>query len=138
MDNIKFVSFLFFFIIFTHIIATWQNWYWSLNWLDIPMHFLGGFFVAVLFLFIRKNLSFLFGRNNLVVDFIIVLGFVSLIGILWEFFEFSLDFIWAKKGVIPLSQISLQDTLGDLFFDLVGGFCARFLHSASRGFKANS
>jgi hypothetical protein len=99
---------------------------------------LGGFFIAVLFLWARKNLPFLIGKNNFFVDFIIVLGFVALIGVLWEFFEYLLDYFFANRGVMPLSQTSLKDTLGDLFFDLVGGFSARFIHSALRGFKANS
>ncbi|MDD4761610.1 MAG: hypothetical protein PHZ25_01105 [Candidatus Pacebacteria bacterium] len=138
MDNIKFLATLFLVIVFTHVIGTWRDWYWNLSWLDIPMHFLGGFFIAVFFLWIRKNLPFLVGKNNFFVDFIIILGFVALIGVLWEFFEYFLDYFFANRGVMPLSQVSLQDTLGDLFFDLVGGFSARLIHSALSSLKVNS
>jgi len=128
MNNYKFLLSLFLIIISVHLLGMYENWYWDISWLDIPMHFFGGFWIVILFLWARKHLNF-FGNNSFLGDFIIILGWVSLIGVFWEFFEFSLDYIWAVKGVIPLSQVSISDTLKDLLMDLLGGASAFFIQS---------
>lgn len=51
-----------------------------------------------------------------------ILGFVALGGLGWEFYEFLCDKFIAQNGFMETSQISLIDTMTDLFFDLVGGF----------------
>ncbi len=53
-------------------------------------------------------------------DAAMVLAFVALIGIFWEFFEFISDFFF-KSDKLGLFQAGAADTLSDLFFDLVGG-----------------
>jgi len=65
-------------------------------------------------------------------EIIIVLGFTSLIGVGWEFFEFSFDFLASLNSWhIIKSQPSTADTMGDLFFDLLGGFVAYFYFATS-------
>ena len=46
----------------------------------------------------------------------------ALIGVLWEFFEFLFDTFVASRTGIELAGPGLKDLLGDLFFDLLGGF----------------
>ena len=49
-----------------------------------------------------------------------LIGLVALVGVGWEFFEFIWDrFIW-HAGFTYLPGI-YEDTLSDLFFDLLGG-----------------
>ena len=75
--------------------------------------------MAVLFFnFWEKNPElYLFKRKYFVV-LIMALGFVALVGVLWELYEFGLDY----SGLFPFkSQQGLQDTMLDLFWDLAGG-----------------
>lgn len=98
------------------------------------LHFLGGFILGT------ASISFLLPRleiknpRPLVLYFFIILGLVSLLGLLWEYFEFLIDFFFANRGIIPRSQLGLEDTLSDLLMDLLGGAFAHFLfikHSRS-------
>jgi hypothetical protein len=96
--------------------------YWFFPWMDIPLHFLGGLWAAVFFawLNLKFNLRFFEGRNFLW-NFVLTLSFAALIGVLWEFFEFSRDFFSSSMDISKMAQISVSDTMGDLFFDLLGG-----------------
>lgn len=52
---------------------------------------------------------------------IVILSLVALIGIFWEFYEFLNDFFLSSKNYTQIFQQSAADTIGDLFFDLLGG-----------------
>ena len=125
MSSARLVLSLFFILISVHILGIYRNWYWDVSWLDVPMHLLGGFFAAVLVLWLRKKNPALFSGDNLIADFIVILGLVSLISVFWEFFEFFLDYY---SGATALkNQLSVSDTMFDLFFDLSGGVVAYVL-----------
>lgn len=49
-----------------------------------------------------------------------ILGFVALVGIGWEWFEFCFDEFIAVRNSWGLTQLGLADTMADLFFDLLG------------------
>ena len=88
-------------------------------WVDIPMHFLGGFliaYMATLFIkfFREENLLRI---NNRLVFVLIVVSLVGTIAVLWEFWEFFMDYFFYLNW-----QPSLEDTLLDLFMGLFGGF----------------
>jgi hypothetical protein len=110
-----------------HIPGTIYKWYYKIWWLDILMHIFGGFWVGLLFLYIiEKNYdlkNFLFNTNkNIVFLIILTLGFIALIGVLWEFYEFFMDVIILKKYIYNAEPgYILFDTLKDLFNDLIGG-----------------
>ncbi len=53
-----------------------------------------------------------------------VLGFVGLVGIGWEWFEFLFDEILSVRLAWGIAQTSVADTMADLFCDLVGGLSA--------------
>ena len=109
------------FILFIHALATVNFWYWRFPWFDIPMHFFGGFWVAMAFLYFDPKIEILkINGLKFLTDAAAVLAFVALIGIFWEFFEFISDFLIESKRS-GLFQAGAADTLGDLFFDLVGG-----------------
>lgn len=88
------------------------------NWPDIPMHVLGGFFIAYSFSLAvtyfqeRKILSDL----NVLSRSIFLFALTSSAAVIWEFGEFTLDFFFDT-----VAQASLEDTMLDMFLGLVGG-----------------
>ena len=133
MKENHFVLSLLIFILVIHILAIANFWYWSIDWLDIPMHFLGGLWVALFFFWILKKrfvqVSQVLEGNFLLLG-ILSLGFVSLIGIGWEFYEFLYDKYLAEESV--LFQAGVADTIADLFFDLIGGLVAVLVYKIRR------
>lgn len=94
--------------------------YEAVSWLDKPMHFLGGMLVAA-FLF-----WFLFPVKVQINNFfwlaVVLVSLVLLVGVLWEFAEFTfLNRLVAYVFKTPFLPMTLGDTLGDLLFDLLGG-----------------
>lgn len=112
---LKFIAFFIFFIFFLNFIAEKFHLYYSLWYFDMIMHFLGGAWLGIFFVFIFniKELSF---KNFLKIFF----G-VLFIGVLWELFEIVVNDALAKN------PLNLSDILSDLFFDLFGGFSMVYL-----------
>lgn len=118
--SLKFVSYVFFLLLILYVVCLGFNLFNNFEWVDIPMHFLGGFLAGGIFFF-------LFGyffenddvfKNNIERSKIIILSasFAALIGVLWEFFEFFLELSFFT-GQIQ----GIRDTMGDLFWDIIGG-----------------
>jgi len=112
MDRKKlltYLAFLIFFIFAVNYAAMKFYWYFSIWYFDMPMHFLGGFWLglALIWLFSVKELSFK-------IIFKIILG-VFFIGIFWELFEVFVD------KTIAQNSFNLLDTVSDMCFDLAGG-----------------
>ncbi len=103
------LSSLVIFIFFLNFIASRLYWYSSIWWFDMPMHFLGGAFLALAYLYIFSPVKFSIWKLLLA---------VLLVGVGWEVFEIAVDEAVAKNG------IALLDILSDLCFDLVGGAAA--------------
>ncbi len=115
------IAFLVFVLVF-HAIATINFWYWQYFWLDIPMHFLGGFWAAMFSIWLSSKYFPNLWRGGEKLFFLIsVLSFVALIGVLWEFYEFINDIFFSSKGYSEIMQLGAADTIKDLFFDLFGG-----------------
>ncbi len=97
------------------------NWYIKYPWFDIPMHILGGAWVALMFGYIFSKYWKLDKNIHSVFLYVLfITGCVALIGIFWEFFEFGRDyFVSSYNPSYVLSTLS--DTLGDLLNDLIGG-----------------
>lgn len=85
------------------------NFYDEYKWLDIPMHVLGSFLFANLFLSIVSSRHINF-RN--------ILYFILFIGISWEILEYASDIINLK------SFVGWIDTFKDLFDDIFGAYLA--------------
>lgn len=102
------------------------GWYDLVWWLDDVMHALGGAWVAFFFLvfFIKRDIYANF--NPAWKNFIATLGFVALIGVLWEFYEYLKDVYIFNKHPLDFSPDPhlLPDTLFDLFLDLTGAAIA--------------
>ena len=94
------------------------------------MHFLGGFWVAMVFFWLRGSTSQILSqireeveprKIKIIIIVVSCLSFVALIGVLWEFFEFLYDVFISSRGYSGFMQLGATDMIGDLFFDLLGG-----------------
>lgn len=89
------------------------------------MHFLGGFWVGAIAVWLFNLPGKMIASPPAVFVILLVLGAVSLIGILWEFSEFIFDqFSFFGHNPRLLQQQGVADTMSDLFFDLFGGLFA--------------
>ena len=122
MFSLKIIVYFLIAFLSLHVFATFYHLYWLFPWLDIPMHFLGGFLLVIIFFYFWRFAHISIG--NVFGALVLTLGFVALIGVFWEFYEFLHDFYLLTGGKISVFQSSFADTVKDLFFDLVGGTTA--------------
>lgn len=92
------------------------NAYDIFSWIDIPMHFIGGASIAYASILVLRKV-----RREVVIkdrffEVLIVLGFVCIVAVVWEFYEFLIDYFFSLNW-----QLSLEDTMADFFFGLTGG-----------------
>jgi len=87
------------------------------------MHIMGGMFIALLFFYLFiERFKLVSLQTNSVALFFAAVGFVMLVGVLWEFYEYLAEvFIQHQYLFACASPGGLFDTLKDLFDDLVGG-----------------
>ena len=108
-------------IVVLHFLGSYFNWYWTYKWFDIPMHFLGGLWVALTALWIFCY----FGHISSIINyktkiFFIVFLAIFIIGISWEIFELV-------GKITFMDDVGYwTDTFGDLFNDFLGGMVAYF------------
>ena len=119
------ITSLIFFISFLNLIILKFHWYFSIWWSDMPMHFLGGFWLGLVFLWFLKPKDITF---DAIVKIILGVLFISL---LWEVFE-----IVVNRATIQ-DPFNLLDTLSDIFFDLAGAFSAIFYFAKRIMLKEN-
>lgn len=105
------VAFLICFIFLVNVLAIKFYWYYSIKWFDMPMHFLGGFWVGLALLWFF-NVKFI-DKNYI---YKIILG-VLFVGLCWEIFEFFVNNLYLARY-----PFDIVDTIQDVFFDLFGGF----------------
>ena len=93
-------------------------------WFDTLLHYLGGFFVALLFFhYLKKH----FLPNSKLQNILILVGAVMFIGVVWEFFEYILNQT-AREAFHNAFKVRLNfmgdmnDTMIDLLMDMLGGF----------------
>ena len=110
-------------ILGVHALGLAFDWYFVLSWFDIPMHLSGGAWVALLFFYIfGKRIHIISDRTGIIPTMFLALGFVALIGVGWEFYEYGYDvFIAEKYPIFEAQSRGLFDALKDLFDDLLGG-----------------
>jgi len=95
------------------------NAYEVFPWIDIPMHFIGGISVGYMFvLFFRffEEEDLIKIKNKFVFVLIVVCA-VSMIAVLWEFWEFFMEMFFNLDWAL-----GYEDTLLDLFMGICGGF----------------
>jgi len=100
-----------------HFIALKTSLYWSTDWFDILMHFLGGVTAGLGVFFFAFATGLLRGNNiskHLLFWFVLLGALV--IGISWELWELFVGFTDITTD--------LPDTLIDIVMDAVGAICA--------------
>lgn len=119
---LKHLLFLMFFILALNYIGVKLHWDYTTRWHDMVLHFLGGFWQAILFIwfFSIKDLPFLKPALDPNDPKLIhkTIFFVLLIGLLWELFEFY------ANNYIGIYPFDIIDTSSDVFLDLLGGSVA--------------
>ncbi|MCX6702618.1 MAG: hypothetical protein NTW60_02015 [Candidatus Wolfebacteria bacterium] len=127
MPSLKSIIALTLIILGIHIIAMANYLYWTIWWFDIPMHFMGGILLAMIFFrFVKPEL--IITHSSFLITILLAVSFAAFLGILWEFFEFIWASYFTNGGLESLSVFQsrgidiYRDTLKDLFFDLLGGF----------------
>ncbi len=104
-------------IVVAHYVFFFTDWYSSHYVLDRAMHCAAGAWTAAFgmyFFFTQGRLSAAKGAYAALA----VLGFAALTGVVWEFHEFVSDLFITDPARVM--QFSVADTMGDLFFDLLG------------------
>ena len=115
MLNRKTAAILFIFLAASYFTVTDTNCWSKMNWIDIPLHFIGGIFSGLVFFLVFKK-----SLKNKTASFILiaVLSGAVAFGVFWEFFEWFLDYYYPNA---LKHQPNLNDTMADLALDLLGG-----------------
>lgn len=101
-----------------HFAASMFYWYSSIWYFDMPMHFMGGFFLGLAFFW------YLWPDQLSTRTMLPIVAGVLVVGVGWEVFE--LIFI----NVVAANSFHALDTFSDICFDLAGGFTALLYASA--------
>ena len=96
-----------------HVNAMTYRWYFVYWWLDIPMHFLGGAWIALAMVWAFLSFKQLSGFRRI---FLAILLSVLIVGVGWEIFEYKLG----ERFFIEHETYAI-DTSIDLFMDILGG-----------------
>lgn len=112
-------------VLVLHIILLLTDGY-AIDQIDTPMHFLGGFVIALLGLTIHHSVASTYHAKHSPVwyRYTFVVGFAMLIGIAWEFHEYILDQTINVWYNLPRVQLSLADTMKDFLMDWLGASAA--------------
>ena len=131
----KALVFSLFLILGLDFLALAFHWYPQIPWLDSPLHFLGGIWVAAFFFWFFNE-----GKikiPNFLWKAVLAISFVALIGVLWEFAEFTfLNSLVAKIFGAQELAPSLSDTITDLALDLLGGVALAASYMSYRTYKS--
>ncbi|OGN07852.1 MAG: hypothetical protein A2750_00160 [Candidatus Yanofskybacteria bacterium RIFCSPHIGHO2_01_FULL_45_42] len=102
-------------------------------WLDVALHFLGGFFIAVL---IREYYKSHLEKMAKPVRILFLVASVALVGLLWEFYEYLVWTFFDRFPQWDLFNIGFDlpdyfDALSDLLMDLLGTIALVLLNKKS-------
>lgn len=119
------------------------SFYDRMSWFDIPMHFFGGYTIALLGLAIfgwmmkrldirPKRLSSGKYEGSTLARFLLeagfVIGFVMVVGVAWEWYELIFDQLRVAFSLHTApAQMGLPDTMDDLLNDFLGAITAWLL-----------
>lgn len=100
-----------------NILANLNYWYWTMRWLDMPMHFTGGAWLAGTAVWFRFYSGRLAGEMRGLFHVLLWgVGVAVCVGVVWEIYEMVVSLAVGKD----INAIS--DTLSDIFFDALGAF----------------
>jgi uncharacterized membrane protein len=95
--------------------------YWSTDWYDILMHFLGGFLIGLIVVSLIQRIENRDqGTENKILLFTAVILSVLSVGLVWELWEIFIGFTDVLKD--------RADTILDLIMDLIGATASIFYY----------
>jgi hypothetical protein len=100
------------------------NWYYTFWWFDIPLHFLGGYFIGLLTISLLEHpkLNRYFKSWSKLQYAICIFSLVLLVGFLWEVFEWGTWYFFSVTNIA-----TIIDSFSDMAFDLAGAVAFLFL-----------
>lgn len=103
--------------------AVYWHLYFYVWWLDIPMHMLGGMWVALFALSSYYRLTNVSTKDTSpLFVFAFAIAITMIVGLSWELFEFS-----AQTFIERAHVFDIGDTLSDLVNDFIGALIASFV-----------
>jgi len=102
-----------------HIFALKFSLYWVFWWFDIPVHFLGGVFVALFALWFFFESGYVQLSRSIKHVALVAGGSIILVGISWEIFELFAG--------VPIEENFVLDTAIDLTMDALGAIVSGFI-----------
>jgi hypothetical protein len=117
-SNIQLVFFYIVFLFCSQYLGSIRGWY-GLGWWDIFLHFISGILIAYLGVAIYERLILRTAGEMISKWFVFLFIFAFSVfgGVLWEFYEFSMDQIFE----MTLQGGGNKDTMIDLIADTTGG-----------------
>lgn len=95
-----------------HVSALEYSLYWHYIWLDLPVHFLGGMWIALIS-------AWLISYHGWPITYKLVMATVLLVGLGWELFEVAAG--------VPMESNFAFDTTLDFIMDITGGTLGYFI-----------
>ncbi len=114
------------------------DWYLQYFWFDMTLHFLGGFFIAMLMAdYLKDNLA-----GSKLKNLIVIIGATIFIGVVWEFTEYLasqtlIEPIYNNFSIRAYFIGDLDDTINDLLMDILGAGAFSFALHFIRSRKAH-
>ncbi|MBI2618129.1 hypothetical protein HYW58_01620 [Candidatus Kaiserbacteria bacterium] len=94
--------------------------YWTYDWLDILVHFLGGMFISLSALWFFFESGYVNLKKSVRNVFLASIGAIIIIGIGWEIFE--------VLAGIPMEDNYALDTAIDMVMDILGALVASYAY----------
>ncbi len=120
-------------LLFVNGASFYFDWYLNYFWFDMTLHFLGGFFIAMLAAdYLKDNLA-----GSKLKNLIVIVGVTAFIGVAWEFAEYLanqilIEPIYRNFGIKTYFIGDLNDTINDLLMDIIGAGTFALLHLLRR------
>ncbi len=114
--------------------SLYYGWYIKWDWIDVVLHFSGGFLMAIFLAGYLKD-RLVLGIN--IKNVLIVVGATVFVGVVWEFSEYIanqtlIDPFYRWFGIRAYFMGDLQDTISDLLMDILGALTFMSLRSFRR------
>ena len=112
-------------VFITHLILTLGfDIYGNFSRFDILMHFIGGLSIGYSYILFYKFLQQenIIISKDLILNIFFIISIVALTAVLWEMAEFVSDYFYHTRV-----QVSLDDTMLDMFLGILGGSLVSFL-----------
>lgn len=106
------------FIFFAHLLGSILDFYQTILYYDKIMHLLSGLLSALLGFVLLVKMKH-YKSKNIVFNIIFVIAITLSIAALWEFYEFTFDYLFSKDAQ-NVTTTGVGDTMGDMIMAFIG------------------